>query len=77
MDAVAAAPRVSAPLLIVSAADDPVTEETRAVAAAAHARLDIIPGTGSHGVALLDPAAEPKAAQVSALVEGFLRQYAG
>lgn len=78
VDALAAAPRVSSPILFVAAQEDHVVPELRAVAqAATHAtanRLEIIPGT-SHGIALLDPAQEPRAAQVSALILGFVQRY--
>ncbi len=81
LDAVAAAPKVAGPILFVSGAQDRATDDVRAVSAAATRaspnRLEIIPDTASHGVTLLDPATEPRAGQVSALVQDFLHRYAG
>jgi len=35
----------------------------------------VVGGSASHGVSLLEPAVEPKAAQLSALVPGFVRDH--
>jgi pimeloyl-ACP methyl ester carboxylesterase len=81
MDAVAAAGRLTVPLLCLVGGTDAIAAEVGAVnAAATHAPdhpLVVIPGTASHGVALLDPAYEPKAAQARTAVEGFLQAHAG
>ena len=80
VDALAAAPHVTSPILFVAAQEDSVTSELREVALAAKGatvnRVEIIPG-GNHGISLLQPDLEPRAAQVSALIVGFVRQYAG
>jgi pimeloyl-ACP methyl ester carboxylesterase len=80
VDAQAAAPRITAPMLFVGATKDPYVEETRLVSeAASHAatnRVELVPGA-SHGAALLDPAQEPEAARLSAMILQFVRQNAG
>lgn len=80
-DAAAAAPKVTAPLLFVVGADDQLAGDVTAVAkaatGAATSRLEVLPGTGSHGVALLDPTQEARAAQVTKMIEDFLAEHAG
>ena len=66
-------------MLFIGAANDRYTEEMRQVSqAATHAaanRVEVVAGA-NHGVALLDPAREPQADRLSALILGFCRQHA-
>jgi dienelactone hydrolase len=81
LDDVAAARRLTVPALFLVGERDEFVADVRAVAAAAPKtpthRLVVIPGTASHGVALLDPAQEPQAGAARAAVESFLHDYAG
>jgi pimeloyl-ACP methyl ester carboxylesterase len=79
LDEVAAAGRLTVPLLCLAGERDEFVDDMRAVAAAAKTpqhRLVVIPGTASHGIALIDPAMEPKAGAARAAIEEFLRDYA-
>jgi dienelactone hydrolase len=81
VDALAAAPRLTVPLLCIASEHDEFGGDVRKVANAAtrapEHRLEIVAGSGSQGPSLLDPTVEPKAAQVRELVESFLRGHAG
>ena len=80
VDALGAAPRVTAPMLFIGATDDPMVAAMRTVSQAATRaavnHLELVPGA-NHGVALLDPALEPQAARLSALILDFTRQNTG
>lgn len=80
LDAVAAARRLTVPVLCLTSEHDEFVQDVRTVAAAAAGApehpLVVIPGTASHGIALLDPTVEPKAAQARATIEAFLRAHA-
>lgn len=79
-DAAAAAPKVTAPALFLVGADDSFADDVRKVSKAAtqakENRLEVIAGSRAHGVALLDPASEPKAAQVAVLIQDFIAKNA-
>lgn len=79
VNALKAAPQVTAPMLFISAHDDETTAETRQVSqASTHAavnRLEIVAGA-NHGITLLDPTQEPLAPRLSELIVNFVRQYA-
>jgi len=79
VNALKAAPRVTAPMLFISAHDDDTTTETRQVSQAATRaaanRLEVVAGA-NHGTALLDPTLEPLAPRLSELIVNFARQYA-
>jgi pimeloyl-ACP methyl ester carboxylesterase len=80
VDAQAAAPRITAPILFVGATGDRYVAQMRRVAqAATHAavnRVELVAGS-NHGVALLDPALEPQAARLSAVILDFSRRNGG
>jgi dienelactone hydrolase len=80
LDAVAAAGRLTVPLLCLAGEDDQIAQEIQAVDAAAtqspEHKLVVFPGTASHGVALLDPKTEPKAAKARVAIEAFLQAHA-
>jgi pimeloyl-ACP methyl ester carboxylesterase len=75
LDGLAAAAKLTVPTLYVDSADDEYTAEIRQLLAATRARdkrLELIPGA-SHGLSLLDPEQEPRAAEVRALVLDWIR----
>jgi dienelactone hydrolase len=81
LNAVAAAGRVTIPLLCLTSEKDEYVDDVRAVAAAAtrapEHRLVVIPGSASHGITLIDPALEPQASAARSAIEAFLRDQAG
>jgi alpha-beta hydrolase superfamily lysophospholipase len=76
LDGVAAASRLTVPLLSIAGASDEYVSNVRAVSAAAVRapvnQLLIVPGSGADGVNLLDPSSEPTAARTRAAIEAFL-----
>ncbi len=81
LDEVAAARRLTVALLCLASERDEFVEDMRTVTAAATKapthQLVVVPGTASHGIALIDPSMEPKAGAARAAIEAFLSQQTG
>jgi pimeloyl-ACP methyl ester carboxylesterase len=80
MDGVAAARRLTVPLLCIASAGDEFLDGTRQIADAATGapehELLVVPSSDSETM-LFDTSLEPRAGEVRARVEVFLRRYAG
>jgi dienelactone hydrolase len=83
LDADAAARRLRVPVLFLVGEIDNHVDQAHfratfaAAAGAPERRLEVIAGSYAHGVNLLDPEQEPKAAAARTLVENFLAAHAG
>jgi dienelactone hydrolase len=80
MDAVAAAHRLTVPLLCIASGNDEFLDDTRRIAAAAsgapYHEMLVVAGATAGETMLFDPGLEVKATQVRAQVAAFLRRYA-
>jgi hypothetical protein len=78
-NALGVVPKVTSPILFLAGADDAfsreVTEVSRAATHSTDNRLEIVPGSPSHGASLLNPAEDAKADQTSKLLLDFVARH--